>query len=185
MLVLINGLQAGNQSGTGTYTTQLARWMPEIAAGREGWDLRIVWPTGLSLPGQSGNPDAFIPRGAAGFVSRLLYDQVGFRRDAARLGADVIHYPASVGGLFPACNMVVTVHDLSFFVDPKWFRFERAQYYRQGVARGVRRASRIIADSRATADDLVKVLRARPDRIDVIPLGVDDRFRPAPGESTE
>jgi glycosyltransferase involved in cell wall biosynthesis len=39
---------------------------------------------------------------------------------------------------------------------------------------GIRRSHRLIADSRATKDDLVKLMGSKPDEVDVVPLGLNE-----------
>ena len=179
MLALLNALQAGNRSGTGVYTARLAAWLPRIANDLE---IRSIWPSSEPLPCPEQYHAAFLLHRPAGFLRRILFDQFGFCLAAKRMRADIAHYPANIGPLLPAPNAVVTVHDLSFLRHPEWFRFERASYYRLAVGRGVRHATRVIAVSQATASDLVEILRVSPDRIDVIPNGVDECFQPTGDE---
>jgi len=177
MKVLINALQANNRSGTGVYAAQLAKRLPRIAHPGE---TVFAWPKDLAVPDQGRRPNAtFVARGHAGPLARLRYDQWGIRADLRALRADVVHYPANVGCVTPLRNMVVTIHDMTFFLHPEWFRYERAQYYRWAVARSARHAARIIAVSRASANDIVEVLRIPADRIDVVYQGADERFAPA------
>ena len=175
MRVVLNGSQAGNRSGTGQYTGQIARWLPSLA---QDVDIQVTWPSSAPRPACDREAfQAFHERDIGGPVSRVIYDQFRFGRDARGLGADLIHCPANVGTLRGGISMVLTVHDLSFLVEPGWFRRERAAYYRAAVARSVRRAARVIAVSEATARDVCERLGRDRETIDVIPNGVDERFR--------
>jgi len=174
--VLLNGLQAGNLSGTGRYTTQLARWLPEVS---QDLDFIAVWPKHVPRPRLTRpSREAFLVRDGQSALRRLKYDQFGIRRERQRLMADLIHYPANVGNLTAMGKTVLTVHDLSFLRHPEWFRFERAAYYRSTVRRSARLAERVIADSETTAADLRERLDIPDDKIDVVPLGVDETFQP-------
>lgn len=174
MKVLLNALQAGNRSGTGRYAAHLSQWLPQVSG-----DIQVVtlWPRGVPRPG--GGAGDVILCDVGGAFSRVWYDQVSIHRLRRRLGAELIHYPANVGALLPSHSSVVTVHDLSFFRAPEWYRFNRAQYYRAAVRRSVATARHIIADSQATADDLRRFLHVPPHRITVVPLGVEEHFRAA------
>lgn len=177
MIVLLNALQAGNRSGTGRYSIELARWLPELARDIA---VRVLWPAHVPLPtGARGFEDAFVLRGAAHPLERLYRDQVAMRSECARARADLVHYPASVGSLRASERQVITVHDLSFLHAPEWFAPGRAAYYGFAIGRSARLARRVIADSEATAGDLREKLGVPADRIDVVPLGVSERFRPA------
>lgn len=181
MLVLLNALQAGNRSGTGMYTEQLARRLPGLA---EDVEVTVAWPR--DVPPVAGLERAagcrVLLRGGGGWLQRVRYDQFGCRRDAKALDADLVHYPANVGSLRAGLRTVVTVHDLSFYHEPRWYRPERALYYRRGVAASVQHAERVITVSEFTAAELTKHLGYPRDRIDVIPNGVDERFGPATDE---
>jgi glycosyltransferase involved in cell wall biosynthesis len=180
--VLLNALQAGNLSGTGRYATQLARWLPQVEGDAEVF---LVWPQGLPRPLTSSPQRGSILEHRPGAINRLVYDQLGIHRTARELKADLIHYPANIGSVLSASPNVVTIHDLSFFHDPAWFPRNRAHYYRTAVARSARNARRVIADSHATADDVRTMLRIPEDRIDVVPLGVEEHFSPADAHAQE
>lgn len=174
MKVLVNALQANNRSGTGVYVVQLGMRLPQLA---EPDEVIFAWPEGFEVPPQGRRNNArFIPRGFSGPAARLRYDQWGVRRDIRSLKTDVVHYPANVGCVTRLRNMVVTIHDMTFFLHPEWYRYERAMYYRWAVGRSARRAARIIAVSQATKTDIVDVLRIPEDRIEVVNQGADERF---------
>lgn len=175
MLVLFNGLQAGNDSGTGRYTQRLAE---ALTAMEGGVDVAVVWPEGVARSA-TNNAASYIESSATGALRRVMFDQIGIKQTRRRLGADVVHYPASVGALTRIPNTVLTVHDLSFLREPSWFPAGRSFYYRRAVLRSARLATRIVADSQATADDLVSMAGIAASRIDVVHLGVDEAYRPA------
>ncbi|MEX2015012.1 MAG: glycosyltransferase family 1 protein, partial [Candidatus Hydrogenedentales bacterium] len=170
MKILLNGLQAGNRSGTGRYTVELARRL----AAKEDVELRLACPRDLAAPEGVGN--GALSRHSAGALSRLAYDQAGIRREARRWAADLVHFPANIGPIATMRNAVLTIHDLSFYRDPSWFKMSRALYYRTAVGQSAHSAARIIADSRATADDVHAYLGIPNTSIDVAPLGVDEHF---------
>lgn len=97
---------------------------------------------------------------------------------------DILHAPDYA--LPPTrARTLVTVHDLAFLIDPTWFVPAFPPYMNQAVPRALRRADLVLADSYATRDDLVRLLRADPAKITVIHLGVDPRFRPLPAAEIE
>jgi glycosyltransferase involved in cell wall biosynthesis len=171
---LINGLQSGNRSGTGRYTTEL---ITALAAIEDELELIVAWPAELAAL-IAGTRTKVIHRSAQP-LSRLFFDQWQIRASIARHRVQVVHYPANVGPLLPLPRLVLTVHDCTFLRHPEWFPWNRAMYYRAAVRRSACRAARVIADSQATAEDLMEWLGLPEDRIDVVPLGVDPGFRPA------
>lgn len=177
MRVLLDALQAGNRSGTGRYAHALAQHVP-AAARAAGIDLRVLWPEGLAAPrGAEGNSefelvpvDSPVRRVAASYAQTRRARADGWR-------ADVTHFTASV--VPPGAeNYVVTAHDIAFMRNPKWFRWDRALYYRLTIARGIRGARHVIADSEATARDIEARLGVPRARVSVAPLGVSPEFYP-------
>ncbi len=101
-------------------------------------------------------------------------------------GVDVLHEPFNLLGRGVRCASVVTIHDLIWLLTPAASEglslttpFQ-AVFYRDGILRALRRATRIVAISRATADSIAFVMPEARRRVRVIHHGVDARFRPAP-----
>jgi glycosyltransferase involved in cell wall biosynthesis len=78
--------------------------------------------------------------------------------------------------------VVVTIHDVTFFTDPDAHGRTIANFYKSAIRTSVRRAARLLVPSKATRDELVRVLGADPTRIDVAYHGVDHSLfhRPSP-----
>lgn len=178
MIVLVNGLQAANRSGTGRYTTGIVQGL----AQRPEIECHVLWPeTEPGLDGQLSPSQVHKVRINPAW-RRIWLDQFGFRRYARASQSELVHYPANIGPARSPIPVVLTIHDLTFFRNPEWFSRNRALYYQAAVAHTAPRAARVIADSTATKQDITQYLRYPEDRIDVIPLGVDSQFRPAPEE---
>jgi len=83
-------------------------------------------------------------------------------------------------------RLLVTVHDLSFLAVPRYAEPSLAAYLGGVVPRVVRRADTVLAVSAFTAREIVERLRIPPERVRVVPNGVEGRFRPyPPGERAE
>ncbi len=182
MHVLLDGMQAGNHSGIGSYTCALIRELPTVA---EDLDLRAVCPSTMLTDFKEVESVSLIPTTDARSPLATLRRSFVMAKSVSGQPVDVLHYPASFtrllgSGLSRASSVILTVHDLGFLRRPGWFRWDRSAYYRAMIRRSVRHATRILADSEATSRDLQEYLDVDPSRIDVVPLGVDSRFRPAP-----
>ncbi|GAA2424276.1 glycosyltransferase family 1 protein [Actinomadura vinacea] len=101
---------------------------------------------------------------------------------AAQVGADVIHLPASTIPLHAGRPTVVTIHDVTPFAEPETHDPVRTAYVRSATQAAVRGATRLIAPSRATRDELVRLLEADPAAIDVARHGVDHEVFHRPAE---
>jgi glycosyltransferase involved in cell wall biosynthesis len=97
---------------------------------------------------------------------------------------DLVHVPSQVAvpPTGPGQRLVVTVHDLAFRLFPSMYPPAWRMLFRAGTRRAVRRADAIIADSRTTATDLVRLTRADPRRVHVVPLAAS---LPSAGDDPE
>ena len=161
-------------SGLGIYARELC-----AALHRHHDDLIVYTSRPDDLPSARrirslGDPS----RGWRGHLCRLLWTQTMLPLRARRDRADVLVNTVPEGPLLPGCRQVTVVHD----VLPLFFPgdFPRQQWYFRAFVPAVLRASwAIIADSRQTADDVARHYRIPPERITVVPPGVDfTRFRP-------
>jgi len=96
-------------------------------------------------------------------------------RLARELGADLVHSlastgPARIGPTHPGPPRVTTVHDLHYAVAPEAHFGLRGLGMRLLVPAAVKASRRVIADSQATKDDVVRVIGFPAERIDVVHL---------------
>ncbi|MCA1665807.1 MAG: glycosyltransferase family 4 protein [Thermomicrobia bacterium] len=83
-------------------------------------------------------------------------------------------------------RLLVTVHDLSFLAVPQYAEPSLAAYLGGIVPGVVRRADLVLAVSAFTAREVVERLHIAPERVRIVPNGVEGRFRPyPPGERAE
>ncbi|MEV4468919.1 glycosyltransferase family 1 protein [Nonomuraea sp. NPDC049504] len=137
---------------------------------------RRLAPSAEIIPG----PVAITNRAA-----RLAWEQSGLPLLARKAGADVIHAPYYSIPLGSGVPTVVTVHDATWFTEPDQHG-PRASFFRSATRTAVRHARRIIVPSKATRDELVRVLAADPTRIDVAYHGVDlAQFHPPTEEEIQ
>jgi glycosyltransferase involved in cell wall biosynthesis len=121
-------------------------------------------------------PGARIVSGPAAIVhraTRLAWEQTGLPRIAEQVGADVVHLPYYSMPIKAGRPTVVTIHDAAFFSEPDVHNPVRSTYIKSATRTACRRATRMIVPSKATRDELVRLLGADPTRIDVAYHGVD------------
>ncbi len=97
--------------------------------------------------------------------------------------ADVLWAPESVLPRWSPAPTVLTIHDLASLRFPGIKPPAHEQLFRTTVADSVRRATRTIAVSQATADDVMALYGVGPERIRVVPNGVDEAFSPGDREA--
>ena len=128
---------------------RFGRMAPE-ATHRAGAGRR--WPTGP--PGWRGSRP----------VCRWSLQQVG---------ADVLHSPHYTMPLRAGRPVVVTIHDATFFTQPDVHTSIKGPFFRSAIKTALHRAARCVVPSKATRDELVRVLDADSTKIDVAYHGVD------------
>ena len=96
-------------------------------------------------------------------------------RLAARAGVDLLHSLASTAPTWGRFRRVVTIHDLIYRLYPEAHGRLRALGMGQLVPLAARRSHRVIAPSRATRNDLVRLLGTPREKIDVVPARRDRR----------
>jgi glycosyltransferase involved in cell wall biosynthesis len=103
------------------------------------------------------------------------FDELAFPAFARGVRADLIHVPLNIVPLFLPRPYVVTVHDLSalFFDVPDNWRFELS---RTLMRRGLMRASRVIAVSESTRQDVEQMLGIPANKITRIYGAADPRY---------
>jgi glycosyltransferase involved in cell wall biosynthesis len=122
------------------------------------------------------------PAAVAHRPARLAWEQTGLPLLAQQVGADVLHSPYYTCPLRAACPVTVTVHDATFFTEPEHYDKSRRTFFRSAIKTSVRRAERVIVPSKATRDELIRLLDADPARVDVAYHGVDPVAFHAPSE---
>jgi glycosyltransferase involved in cell wall biosynthesis len=109
---------------------------------------------------------------------RMVWEQACLPFMTRRLDGDVLHGLAHALPLWSPCAAVVTVHDLAFLRYPRYFRPARRSYQVAMIAQSVEKATRIVAISTSTRDELVTLLGVDAERVSVIPPAIDPDFVP-------
>jgi glycosyltransferase involved in cell wall biosynthesis len=105
------------------------------------------------------------------------FEQAGLAIELAPLRVDLYHQPDFIPPLRRRFPAVATVHDLAFLRWPDLLTAESRRYYGQ-VAAAVRSAERTIAVSERTRQDLLELVDAPPERVEVVYEAAGAAFRP-------
>ena len=91
--------------------------------------------------------------------------------------ADLLHCPDYLIPPTLNKNIVLTIHDLAFIRFPQfnfdWF----IKKYTKEVTKNAQVAKKISADSQSTKNDLIDFFGINPEKIDVIHLGAEEKFK--------
>lgn len=187
MKILLDGLQIGNQSGTGAYAQALAEEIPSLTDELEM--TVVVSDTGSESLGERKNCSIELTNNS-GRGRQFGKHAALFKRLIKNNGPQIVHFPATFSMLHkPVKNtnavIILTIHDLAFLRNPKWFRWERSRYYRSAIKQSIKVAHHFITDSEATASDMMELLKIPLDTIQIIPLGISNSLMPAEDEAVK
>ena len=71
----------------------------------------------------------------------------------------------------------VTIHDISYEAHPEWFSWQNRILLRWVSKKSVKRAGIIFTPSEFTKKEILKHYQVNPDKIFVVPLAADEKFR--------
>jgi len=112
-----------------------------------------------------------------------LWTHVRLSWEMLRQAPEALFVPAHVAPLAHPQATVTTVHDLGYIRFPECHPAGQRLYLRLSTLWSVRTSAAVLADSQATKDDLVRLLRVPPTRVSVAYPGVSNEFAPASKEA--
>jgi glycosyltransferase involved in cell wall biosynthesis len=90
-----------------------------------------------------------------------------------RVRASVLHCPHYTQPVLARVPTVVTVHDATFFTEPRLHSPIKARFFRAATRLAARRAARLIVPSEASRRELAEHVRVPASHVTVAALGVD------------
>ncbi len=173
MLIAIDASRAAKIERTGVeeYTYQLIRHLSAIDR-----ETRYILYTDRPLPAELKE------NLSSNFRVKIIpffrfWTQYRLPLELRRDKPDIAWFPASAMPIGYRGRSVVTIHGLEFEYFPEAYSFRERLYLRWSTRYAVRRAVRIMAVSNNTKQDLIKLYRADPARITVVPNGYS-RYQP-------
>jgi glycosyltransferase involved in cell wall biosynthesis len=159
-----------NTAGERRYTAGLMQGLTRVNG---------VSISALSLTARS--PASMVQRLAYQAAVEFVYYPALLGRQARQASVDLVHHPRALVPFEPGLDvpMVVTIHDVLALSMPQYFSALIAQRFKRLARRSAQRAARVITDSDHSRGEIVEHLGVEPERVEVIPLGVEPRFRPA------
>lgn len=131
-------------------------------------------------------PEARVVAGPAAIAhrpARLAWEQTGLPLVAQQVDAQVVHSPHYTMPLRAGRPVVVTVHDATFFTEPEMHTSVKGTFFRSATRTALRRSARVVVPSKATRDEIIRVLDADATKIDVAYHGVDQTTFHVPSDA--
>jgi glycosyltransferase involved in cell wall biosynthesis len=163
----------GCKSGVGYYAENLLRSMLSVAPEHDyvllsNRDMRSTW---TPISRETVHSKSYFPVRAAWMQAVLP----GVLRS---LQPDICHFPNYLAPLACARPYVVTIHDMTLFITPRYHRLKKLVLDRTLLPRVARRASAIITVSKSARADIVRHLKVPKDRVRVVMNAVGPAFEP-------
>ena len=156
----------------------VGRYVDGLIAALGAADADSPWsasaPTPSATAGSRRTPTIVAgPAAIAHRPARLAWEQTGLGLVAAAGQRRGVHSPHYTMPLRAGSPVVVTIHDATFFTEPEMHTAVKGTFFRSATRTALRRAARCIVPSKATRDELIRVLDADPTKLDVAYHGVD------------
>jgi glycosyltransferase involved in cell wall biosynthesis len=166
-------LAPGETGGMETYARALVPRLPDALPGARfsvfaGRELAAEWRARPWDPRMRLVP---LPVSSTTRLRRSAAQQAVVSGAALRARVDLLHSLGNFGPLAGPAHRVVTMHDLIYLRHPDTTTSFLGRGLQRLAPAVARRATRLIADSRATADDLQELLGVPESHIDVVPCG--------------
>ncbi len=180
MLMGIDASRAvtSRRTGTEAYAWFLIRALIPLA-GQRGHSVRLYFnrpPPSDLFPQADHVENVIIPQARLWTHTRLAVE-------LHRRPPDVFFTPAHVIPFSWRGRSVATIHDLGYHHYPESHPRRQRAYLRWSTRHNGRRSWRVIADSQATKEDLIRFDGLSPHKIGVIYPGVDPDLRPVTDKS--
>jgi glycosyltransferase involved in cell wall biosynthesis len=169
------GTLALSSGGLARYTTELslalARCFPDdeyILVSDRPFRMPVGAPANLM---QAGGPRNALER---------RWWLWGLSRELDRLGAGVVHGPDFSVPYLPRRPSVLTLHDLSPWLDPGWHSAARRVARRTPALLEMGIATMVVTPSEAVRKEAIERFRLRPERVVAVPEAAAAWLRPVP-----
>lgn len=144
-------LVAGTSTGDSSYWSGLLHGLSHLDL-----DLQFLLFSNASRPPTIPESDRFLWIQVPARSSRW-WSYVAFPLRARKMGAGAIHTQYSLSPLAGRMG-ITTIHDVSFFIGPEWFKPRDRMILSQTVPAAVRRARKVIAVSKTCAAEIEKFI---------------------------
>ncbi len=160
--------------GVRRYTEELARALCDTFPGDRFW-LLSDQPTTLSFQRANLN----LGQGPRNMLERRWWS-FGLQGQISRLGIDVFHGTDFAVPYLPLRPSVMTLHDLSPWLDPGWHAEADRIRNRTPMLLRLGLATMVITPSEAIRRAAIERFRLQHDRVAAVPLAAASCFRPTP-----
>lgn len=144
----------------------------------EALTARLIDDPSLDLVEIGPAPGAGAPPSVRTRAGRLVWDALGAARAAVTVDGAVLHVPHNAAPLRSRLPVVSTVHDVIPWQMAEYRQSRAMALYLRLMRKTLMRSAAVIVPTAWVAGEVTEALDLDPARITVVPMGVDERFRP-------
>jgi alpha-1,3-rhamnosyl/mannosyltransferase len=170
------GLTGGRIDGIGVYTQALLRELPAYGVACQ----RVLAPAGVRRRPLSAGALRFRIPLAAGISANALFGGTLPGARDVEAGIDLYHATDYLVPRLRRTPVVATLYDAIPLLQPGWGNPRLRALKNRVLAWAAVNADRVIAISRPAVAEVAEAYRIAPDRIRVVPLGIDSRWTDEP-----
>lgn len=178
MLIAIDGFEIGeNSTGVGRVTDNIVRWLVDIMPEHE-----FLLFTREKIKRYLGKN---ITQHVISSPAKYFRWQNGpFVKRIRKADPDILIAPNYTVPFFNRWKTVLIEHDVSFVSHPEWFSKKEATGKKYLVKRSLKKSTVVVTMSAFSRDEIIKNFRIESDKINVMYLGVEDKFQKIPEDET-
>jgi glycosyltransferase involved in cell wall biosynthesis len=171
------------RAGTWIYTQSLLKAYDSLPRGEN--QIATLDFQGQQVTGLESIPHLCFPS-PAGKLAKLVWPNLILPRRAAQNGFDLVHATTHYGTFLPCrYRNVITVTDVSPLLNPETHGRMQVQYHRHVLPFVLARADAVVTISESSKKDIIQCCRIAEEKVQVILLGVDARFKPGIAPDSE
>jgi glycosyltransferase involved in cell wall biosynthesis len=169
-----------NKRGLGNYSRNLISGLKENMYSKDFLYCFGTHPNTELFPNEIFSENIILTQPAFPWNKfKSLWRTFAITSEIDRLGLDIYHglsheLPFAIEKV--KAKKIVTIHDITFFKHPQFYRFIDRQIYMQKWRYSCAVADKIIAIGKQTKRDLIDLFMVDPEKIVVVEQAIDDRF---------
>lgn len=167
------------KTGIGHYTDALAEWLARVHTDHQ---YELFSPFDFEFDPCNGTPANLSKRYIPVRSIFRKWWLIGLPSFLQISPVDVFHGTNYCVPVFAPCPTVATVHDMSLLSHSGTHENDNVRRGRRRLPIMIRRATRIIAPSEWTKQEIIRIMGTRPDKIRVIHEGAREKMKRLPSE---
>lgn len=174
---IITDFVDGKHGGIGVYTNNLIKKLNEIDSKNQYY---LIHHSSIQMPVYNVNKEIPIKKYSLSKGSWIFWRYIYAPLKLKSMSElDIVHDPYEIGPMSfkMPFKKIITIHDLTPILFPNTFSLTTVLLHKLLLKKTLYTADKIITDSKSTKEDLIFYFKIPDEKIKIIPLGVDEKFK--------